>query len=82
MAEEPTPGMGGVWRHAKGKHYLVLGLADDSNNDAPRAEPQVVYVSLEAEGRTGRPLHVRSLSEFLDRFVLSSDDSTGGSDVR
>lgn len=58
----------GVWRHVKGQHYLVLGVADDSNNVDPHAEPQVVYVSLEAEGRHGRPMHIRSLSEFLERF--------------
>lgn len=58
----------GIWRHQKGHHYLVLGLASDSNNVAPHAEPQVVYVSLSPDGRTGLPMHVRSLREFLDRF--------------
>ena len=58
----------GVWRHSKGKHYLVIGVANDSNNVTPRTEMQVVYVSLEAEDRQGYPMHHRGLSEFLERF--------------
>lgn len=58
----------GIWRHVKGYHYLVLGLASDSNNVSPHAEPQVVYVSIDVGGRMSSPMHVRSLQEFLDRF--------------
>ena len=58
----------GIWLHKKGHRYLVVGLAWDSNNLRPREEPQVVYISLEGEGRTSGPMHHRSLSEFLERF--------------
>lgn len=65
--------LGGIWRHTKGHEYLVLGLASDSNNADPREELQVVYVSLDSEGRTGPPMHVRSLPEFLERFTPIDD---------
>lgn len=58
----------GVWRHVKGHHYLVLGLAADSNNVDPREEPQVVYVSLEGFGLPGVRLRYRGFSEFMERF--------------
>lgn len=69
----------GVWRHAKGAHYLVLGVAADSNNEEPRDEPQVVYVSLEGWGLPGSRMRYRSLSEFLDRFTpLADNQDVGG----
>jgi hypothetical protein len=67
----------GVWRHVpSGHHYLVLGVATDSNNVDPRSEPQVIYVSLESDGRSGWPMHHRSLSEFDARFTPSQNAST------
>jgi hypothetical protein len=66
--------VGGVWRHKKsGTLYLVVGVADDSNNVNPHTHPQVVYVSLvwtEAAGANveGFPLHIRSWHEFVDNF--------------
>lgn len=62
--------MDGVWRHlATGNRYLVLGLSTDSNNVAPRQEPQVVYVSIDfGQGGTDWPFHNRDLPEFLERF--------------
>ena len=59
--------MSGVWVHRKGKHYLVLGTARDENSLGAHAEPQVVYVSLEADP-AGPVMHTRSISEFLERF--------------
>jgi hypothetical protein len=64
----------GVWRHVDGPHYLVLGIATDSNNIDPHPEPQVVYVSLEGWGRPGSRLRHRSLPEFLDRFTPEDSD--------
>lgn len=73
----------GIWRHAKGPDYLVIGLASDSNNIDPYLEPQVVYVSLESSGRKASdlPMHIRRLSEFLERFTPVDSGSTGEGDT-
>ena len=68
MADVTSTWPSGIWRHAKGQQYLVIGVASDSNNVDPRAELQVVYVSLDAQGRSSWPMHARSLPEFLERF--------------
>lgn len=69
----------GIYRHYKGQHYLVLGLAHDANAedlyreyfaDGPRYSPLgerevVVYVPLELDGaHAGARLAVRTLSDF------------------
>ena len=69
----PTRMPGTVWKHAKGKHYLVLGLADDANNEEPRPQPQVVYVALQADDFDKGPMWIRSLPEFLERFEQASE---------
>lgn len=64
----------GVWRHKpSGKHYFVLGIAADSNNEDPRSEPQVIYVSLEGWGLPGSRMRFRARSEFLERFIPDPD---------
>ena len=67
----------GVWRHAKGSHYLVLGIAADSNNVNPRDEDQVVYVSLEGWGLPGSRMRYRGVSEFLERFTPVTEGRQG-----
>ena len=64
----------GVWQHAKGHHYLVLGIAADANNDNPRDEEQVVYVSLEGWGLPGSRMRYRKVSEFLERFTPVAEE--------
>ena len=54
---------GGVYRHYKGGHYLVLGVARYSETE----EPLVVYVRLYP--RTGCPLWVRPLANFTSHAV-------------
>ena len=69
----------GIYRHYKGRRYLVLGMASDSNaEDLAIWDPNfggeflpleerlvVVYVSLEAEGRKPGPtMHVRTVEDF------------------
>jgi hypothetical protein len=54
---------GGVYRHYKGGHYLVLGVARHSETE----EPLVVYVRLYA--RTGCPLWVRPLANFTSKTL-------------
>ena len=50
----------GVWRHWKGKDYLVLGLGHDADHDGRTV---VVYVPL--YDVPGPRLAVRTLEEFL-----------------
>jgi hypothetical protein len=50
----------GVYRHYKGPHYLVLGVAMHADNE----ELMVVYVRLYA--REGVPFFVRPLLSFLE----------------
>lgn len=56
----------GVYRHFKGKHYLVLGVARHSETN----ELFVVYVRLYT--RTGVPLSVRPLMSFLGTVLDAS----------
>lgn len=51
----------GVWRHWKGRDYLVLGLAHDADDPARTA---VVYVPL--YDVPGPRLAVRTVEGFLD----------------
>ena len=51
----------GVWRHWKGKDYLVLGLAHDADHDGRTV---VVYVPL--YDVPGPRLAVRTAEAFLD----------------
>lgn len=50
----------GVYRHYKGPHYLVLGVAMHADNE----ELMVVYVRLYE--RKGVPFFVRPLASFLE----------------
>ncbi len=54
---------GGVYRHYKGPHYLVLGVARHSETE----EAFVVYVRLYARG--GCPLWIRPLKNFTGTVV-------------
>lgn len=54
---------GGVYRHYKGPHYLVLGMARHSETEGAL----VVYVRLYARG--GCPLWVRPLKNFTEMVV-------------
>jgi len=51
----------GVYRHYKGQHYLVLGVAKHSETE----EDFVVYVRLYA--RTGGPFWIRPLANFTSQ---------------
>jgi hypothetical protein len=53
----------GIYRHFKGRRYLVLGLARDDADD----EPVVVYVRLYE--RSGPAMNVRRLDDFLQEVV-------------
>lgn len=55
----------GVYRHFKGQHYLVLGLAHSAHND----EVYVVYVPLYAH--PGAPMAIREVSDFLSTIQLN-----------
>jgi hypothetical protein len=54
---------GGVYRHYKGPHYLVLGTARHSETE----DVLVVYVRLYARG--GCPLWVRPLKNFMEKVA-------------
>lgn len=54
----------GVWRHRKGKDYLVLGLGHDADH-----EDRVVVVYVPLYDVPGPRLAVRTVEEFLDRFT-------------
>jgi len=52
----------GIYKHYKGHHYLVLGLAHDANDEARIV---VVYIGLELAGaKPGPRLSVRSYEDF------------------
>jgi hypothetical protein len=53
----------GVYRHYKGPHYLVLGVARHSETEAAF----VVYVRLYARG--GCPLWIRPLENFTEKVA-------------
>ncbi len=53
----------GVYRHYKGQHYLVLGVARHSETE----EAFVVYVRLYARG--GCPLWIRPLKFFTEKVA-------------
>ena len=55
----------GVYRHYKGNHYLVLGLARHSETE----EVMVVYVRLYP--RDGLPMSVRPLDHFLSPALVN-----------
>ena len=57
----------GVYRHYKGPHYVVLGLA----HDADGGEDRVVYVPLYEV--TGAPLAVRVVSGFLGTVEVDGE---------
>ncbi len=54
----------GIYRHYKGHYYLVLGYAQDSNEDSRTV---VVYVGLEIGGASvDRPrMNVRTVEDFF-----------------
>lgn len=56
--ERPCLPTSGVYRHWKGPHYLVLGIA----HDADGGEDRVVYVPLYEVA--GAPLAVRRVSDW------------------
>ena len=56
---------GGIYRHYKGRHYLVLGVARHSETE----EAFVVYVRLYA--RDGCPLWIRPLKIFTEKVTDS-----------
>ena len=58
----------GVYRHYKGPHYVVLGLA----HDADGGEDRVVYVPLYEV--SGAPLAVRTLSGFTETVTLDTGE--------
>jgi cyclomaltodextrinase / maltogenic alpha-amylase / neopullulanase len=73
----------GVYRHYKGEHYLVLGVAKHSETEAAF----VVYVRLYARG--GCPLWIRPLKKFtqmvrgakgrrVKRFMFVGLEQPGG----
>jgi hypothetical protein len=53
----------GVYRHYKGRHYLVLGVGRHSETE----EVFVVYVRLYARG--GCPLWIRPLQNFTEKIA-------------
>ena len=59
MSAQQVPA--GVWRHWKGKAYLVLGLGHDADHEERTV---VVYVPLYEVG--GPQLAVRSIAGFLE----------------
>ena len=59
----------GVYRHYKGPHYVVLGLA----HDADGGEDRVVYVPLYEV--SGPPLAVRVVSGFTGDVTLPNGDT-------
>lgn len=54
----------GIYRHYKGHYYLVLGYAQDSNDESRTV---VVYVGLETDGASvDRPrMNVRTVDDFF-----------------
>lgn len=63
----------GVYRHYKGNHYLVIGLAQHETN-----EPMVVYVRLYPQDeRGGIPMRLRPLSEWSENV-----DECNGTPIR
>jgi hypothetical protein len=62
-----TVALGGVYRHYKGDHYVVLFIGKDSNNDR-NGEPTVVYMSMDEPCRGA--VRVRQLDEFLEQVSV------------
>lgn len=60
----------GIWRHYKGGHYQVLGIAAHSETN----EPMVVYVSLDGLHLPGPRMRVRPLSMWFDRVPFTTPD--------
>jgi hypothetical protein len=53
----------GIWRHYKGHLYLVLGYANDANQEDRTV---VVYVGLELAGaKHGERINVRTVEDFF-----------------
>jgi hypothetical protein len=76
MAEEIRSG---VWRHYSGKHYLVLGVARNTETD----EELVIYIPLYEHSNGGRPLQARPASMWREKVGIVcgalSSKALGGS---
>lgn len=60
-----------IYRHFKGTHYCVVGVALDESNPS---ESLVIYTSVEAEGS---PMWSRKLSDFFAEIPDRPDNITG-----
>lgn len=74
--KDPIPAVeSGIWRHYKGGHYQVLGIAAHSETD----ELMVVYVSLDGINLPGPRMRVRPLSMWFDRVMPPVPNSINSS---
>ena len=76
--KEPIPSVQcGIWRHYKGGHYQVLGIAAHSETD----ELMVVYVSLDGINLPGPRIRVRPLSMWFEQVPIAVDHISADRDV-
>jgi hypothetical protein len=60
----------GVYRHYKGDHYLVIGVARD---DGYEGDDRLLVVYSRLYPRDGVPLCARPIDEFCDSVVTDED---------